>query len=52
MPKNRKPRVEQADGYGKHKARLKKLHVRRERHLAKQNPEVQPLYNKYDGYQT
>lgn len=44
--------VEQADGHGKWKTWLKKLMARRERRKAKRNPEVQPNYKKYDGYQT
>lgn len=43
----------QADGpSGKRKSDLKKLKVRRERHIAKRNPDTPPAYGKYRGYET
>jgi hypothetical protein len=44
--------VEQADGDGKGKTYLKKVKARSERRRAKRNPEIQPGYGKYSGYQT
>lgn len=44
--------VEQADGSGGFKRLLKRRMVRRERRKARRNPEVQPGYRKYWGYQT
>lgn len=48
-----KGKVEQADGYsGKRYHAWLKLQKRRlERHRAKRNPEVQPGYGKYRGYE-
>lgn len=42
---------EQADGHGKGRTYLKKLKVRVERRRAKRDPEIQPRYGKYRGYQ-
>lgn len=44
-------KYEQADGRGKGRTFRKKLKARVERRRAKRNPESQPLYGKYRGYQ-
>ena len=44
-------RNEQADGSGKPHTMRKKLKARRERRRAKKNPETQPQYGKYRGWQ-
>ena len=47
------PRLEQADGEsGKYRKYLKKKKIRLERRKAKENPETQPTYGKYYGYQS
>jgi hypothetical protein len=47
---------EQADGHSKrassHHQFIKKRHVRLERRKAKKDPEVQPTYRKYQGWES
>lgn len=49
-------RCEQADGHSKRGSAyhqwLKKQKARFERHKAKRDPEAQPAYGKYKGYET
>lgn len=53
-PRPRRVKVEQADGKGgsKRHTRTKKQKNRDERRLAKQDPEVQPGYGKYRGWES
>jgi len=44
--------TEQADGHGPGRAGRKRQKRRKERHKAKQQPDAQPTYGKYRGYQT
>jgi hypothetical protein len=46
-----KMKKEQADGSGKGRTERKKLKARTERRRAKKDPESQPGYGKYKGYQ-
>jgi hypothetical protein len=45
-------KTEQADGSGKGHTQRKKWKCRTERRRAKKDPESQPGYGKYKGYQT
>jgi len=49
--KTSKAKIEQADGSGSRKKTLKKRKARVERRKAKVNPEIEPGYKKFRGYQ-
>lgn len=53
-PRPRRAKVEEADGEGgsKRHTRTKKQKNRDERRLAKQEPECQPGYGKYNGWES
>ena len=52
--RERRAKVEKADGSGgsKRHTEIKRRKNRSERRLAKQNPQVQPGYGRYRGWET